>query len=490
MLFNYVELEPNSNLLCCICRMPFIQPVTTRTCSHTFCRDCIFKAISHARQCPVDRSALSEDDLLPANSIIRSLVDELIVECIHRDSGCTHTCQRQLLTAHIMDSCPYRRVACPKGECDEIFAGKDAESHSCVHKLAGCDLCGSQIKLEDLQRHALECTDGPVTCEFCALELSRSDLAAHNNTCPAAVIPCLHASNGCGWTGPRSDLVLSHIPVCPYEALAGFFALNNTKFARIAEENLFLRHRVEILEARAQTTQRELQSAKTALGPWYRPDGVYAYSTNTPTSVDLPPDLQPASASASRRYSQAIDAPPLFEHAPADALAAYFPAETDALERRNLPASPQSWEPPFGVSAGAGTALNPNAQHAVAPLNLSTTIEGALAGVRGSVVALGGAVDSLARRSDIALSNEARRLNEEVMSLRANVHGLRMQVHAIMMDRNAQVTGRNVNEGGNIFNPNPMNSGGDGTWPPVASGPARFYYPGPPPLPGQSITKL
>jgi len=64
-----------------------------------------------------------------------------------------------------------------------------------------------------------------------------------------------------------------------------------------------------------------------------------------------------------------------------------------------------------------------------------------------------------------------------------------MQVHAIMMDRNAQVTGRSGGgEGsGNILNMGPINLGGDGTWPPA---PARFYYPGPPPLPGQSITKL
>ncbi|KAJ7496136.1 hypothetical protein B0H11DRAFT_2001978 [Mycena galericulata] len=484
MLFNYVS-EPNSNLLCCICRMAFIQPVTTRTCSHTFCRDCILQAIRHTPQCPVDRSTLSTDDLVPANSIIRSLGDELIVECIHRTSGCTHTCQRQLLTAHIMDDCPYRRVACPKGECDEILAGKDVESHRCVHKLVPCYVCGVELELDDLQAHSLQCMDDTVACEFCALELSRSDLASHINTCPAAVIPCLHASNGCGWTGPRAELASSHIPACPYEALRGFFALNDTKFARIAEENLFLRHRVESLEARAQTTQRELQSVKTALGPWFRPDGVYAYSTSAPaSSADLPLDLQPASASTSRRYSQVTDAPPPFENAPPDVLAAYFPAETDTFERRAFPASPPGWEAPF--ASGAHPTGNTNAQHAVAPLNLSTTLEGSLAGIRASVVALGGAVDSLARRSDIALSNEARRLNEEVMSLRANVHGLRMQVHAIMMDRNAQVTGRSGSEGSsNILNP--INFGSDGAWPPA---PARFYYPGPPPLPGQSITKL
>jgi hypothetical protein len=84
------------------------------------------------------------------------------------------------------------------------------------------------------------------------------------------------------------------------------------------------------------------------------------------------------------------------------------------------PASPGGWDHPHHT--------RPGSQHTVAPLNLSTTLEGSLAGVRESVVALGATVDSLGRRNDIALTTEALRLNEEIMSLRANVHGLRMQV--------------------------------------------------------------
>ncbi|KAJ6594052.1 hypothetical protein B0H19DRAFT_1093554 [Mycena capillaripes] len=494
MHFNYV-VEPNSNLLCCICRMPFVEPVSTRTCSHTFCRDCIFQAISHAHQCPVDRSALSVDDLLPANSIIRSLVDELIVECIHRTSGCTHTCERQLLTAHVMDACPFSRVTCPKGECAQNFDRRDAESHTCAHTLAPCDLCGAEFQHGDLQKHLLECNDSPVTCEFCVLECPRSELTAHNDICSEALVPCPQASNGCGWTGPRATLASAHTPSCPYEAIKGFFALNTTKFERIAEENLILRHRVDTLESLVQTTKRELMSAKTALGPWFRPDGVYAYSR---PSADLPPDLQPASASssspASRRFSVSFagDAPALFDHAPAppqDVLAAYFPSETpeeryrDVTERRRQ-TLPAGWEPPFGVGVASGV-HSPTHSHTVAPLNLSTTLEGALAGVRASVVALAGAVDSLGRRSDIALTNETLRLNEEVMSLRANVHGLRMQVHTIMMDRNAQVTGRSGESVNSI-----LGFGvGDGTWPLHPPGPRFYNQAGMSPT-GQSITKL
>ncbi|KAJ7680477.1 hypothetical protein DFH06DRAFT_419078 [Mycena polygramma] len=472
--------------------MPFIEPVTTRTCSHTFCRDCIVQAISHARQCPVDRSVLSVDDLLPANSIIRSLVDELVVECIHRTSGCTHTCQRQSLATHVIDACPFGRVACPKGECTQTLDRIDAESHICPHTLVPCDLCGAEVQYDDFQNHRLECNEASVTCEFCSLELSGPEVLAHNHTCPDAVVPCSQAANGCGWTGPRATLSSVHTPSCPYEAIKGFFALNTTKFERIAEENLILRHKVDTLEHQVQTTKRELQSAKTALGPWYRPDGVYAYST------DLPPEFQPASASSSsssassRRFSVSFagDAPTQFDHSPPqDVLAAYFPSEAPdpqqtyrdrdvAARRRTLPAG---WEPPFGVSPGASAA-----SHTVAPLNLSTTLEGALAGVRASVVALAGSVDSLGRRSDIALTNETLRLNEEVMSLRANVHGLRMQVHTIMMDRNAQVTGRS-GEGATYM----LGGLGDGAWPLHASGP-RFYNYNPQAMSpgGQSITKL
>ncbi|KAF7376267.1 TRAF-type zinc finger protein [Mycena sanguinolenta] len=522
LVLNYVS-EPNTNLLCCICRMPFVDPVTTRTCSHTFCRDCIVQAISHARFCPVDRSALSIDDLSPANSIIRSLVDELAVECIHRSSGCTYTCQRQLLTAHVMSACPFALVPCPKGECDETLARKDMESHSCsTHTLAPCDLCGAKFQLDELPKHLSQCNDTLVTCESCTLEVPRRGLSAHNTTCPEALVPCPQAPNGCGWTGPRASLASSHLSACSYEAIKGFFALHTTRFARLTEENLILRHKIDTLEGALQTTKCELQSVKTALGPWYRADGVYplsAYSRSRPplSSTDLPTELQPASASSSsatpphaRPFNSRVeDATSALDHAlPAvQDLAPYFPpvspeeplnrdrASDLAARRRTLPAA---WEPlaPFG-----GAAVTP--QHTqVAPLNLSTTLEGALAEVRESVVALGGAVDSLGRRSDIALTNEALRLNEEIMSLRANIHGLRMQVHAIMMDRNAQVTGRsgsaemqNLSPGVHILGAGGM-GGGDGSWPlPMHTPPLpRGFYSYPQAMSpgglGQSTTKL
>ena len=90
-----------------------------------------------------------------------------------------------------------------------------------------------------------------------------------------------------------------------------------------------------------------------------------------------------------------------------------------------------------GVHAGRSGMSTHSALHssstAIAPVDLSSTLEGALSSLRGSIVALSASLDSLGRRQDIALTTENLRMNEEVGALRAIVHGLRMQVRGSYM---------------------------------------------------------
>ena len=54
-------------------RCPFVDPCTTRTCCHTFCYECVARAIAISAHCPVDRCPLTVQDLGPADPLIRNV---------------------------------------------------------------------------------------------------------------------------------------------------------------------------------------------------------------------------------------------------------------------------------------------------------------------------------------------------------------------------------------------------------------------------------
>ena len=241
--------------------------------------------------------------------------------------------------------------------------------------------------------------------------------------------------------------------------------------------------------------QRELQSFKTILGPWYHSQ-VQSTSRGDVRHVHVPEDsnLQGfAGPSHSRTVSQRTQGPTSpdpFDNLDAEhdtATSFFLPPE--ALLDSRIHAHSRTSSSLLDIQSHPGQRSLPLAP--VAPLNLSTSLEGSLVGLRDSITAVAASVDSLARRNDIALTNENMRLNEELGSLKYAVHGIRLQVclcstkhcifrvvvkpagslsisifffffsmdlftlaylalistapeqlHRLMMDRNAQVTGR------------------------------------------------
>ncbi|KAG2150893.1 hypothetical protein DEU56DRAFT_778938 [Suillus clintonianus] len=451
---DYVE-QPNSNLICCICHAPFTNPTTARTCLHTFCHDCIITAVQHSPQCPIDRSPLSLDDLSPANPIVKHLVDELIIECPKRVSGCTQTFQRQLLSAHVKDACQYVEIPCSEEQCDKLILRKDVGKHqdACVYRSTQCDGCDATIKYSDLSTHNSECPSKSATCIFCFEEFPRSQSQSHTATCLDFEIPCTQADNGCSWTGPRRQLSDEHALSCPYEAIKGFFSINGAQISSLNTENAALRQKVHALESVVQTIRRDIQTFRNVLGPWYRSHTQDQTPPIIPPSIDAfdhlfsaPPGPSPSSSRTTPNQAHSSSSADHGElifpaaHNEIDALAPYFPLTTEHAfsESHNYPRSRRSFSGIVDPHLSQRTLpLTP-----VAPLNLSTSLEGSLNGLRDSVTAVSTSVDSLARRNDIALTNESMRLNEELGSLKYAVHGIRLQLHRLMMDRNAQVTGR------------------------------------------------
>ncbi|TFK44355.1 hypothetical protein BDQ12DRAFT_640921 [Crucibulum laeve] len=411
-LYNYVD-TPNNNLVCCICRTPFTDPATTRTCAHTFCQECILQALSHSPICPVDRSPLSLNDLEPANPIVRSLVDELVVECTHRLEGCEHTCQRHILASHLREECLYSEVQCLEEECEEFVKRGEMEAHLKEHGES------SESREQEEEQDAAE------TKKY-----------------------------------PEGNKNKESLP-SPQER----------QITLLTEQNLLLRHRVGTLESTVQTMRKEMVAVKSALGPWYRPEG-YIYP-----STELPSSIQPYAASSSSAqhpssyaWTGQLESARIPENVIIDGIPAYLWPEyprnpTSVTAPDGTPLDYASFFPPEselidypsalrrpsnpGHRVHSSEHMQPNTQQVpgyrsttIAPLNLGTSLEGALGGLRESVVSLAMGMDSLGRRSEIALTNETMRLGEEVMSLRAGLHGLRMQVHAMMVERNALVTGR------------------------------------------------
>ncbi|KAL1682788.1 hypothetical protein EV122DRAFT_202974 [Schizophyllum commune] len=416
--YNYVD-APNANLICCICRAPYIEPVTTRTCYHTFCRECIGRALAHSSHCPVDRSPLTSEDLVPASPIVIALLDELEVECIHRSAGCKTTCQRQSLASHLKNSCQYN----PSTSTSITETREDEKDSS---------------------------------------EVSSQEVRATRSSPLFSGVLCTHSRRGCPWKGRLASLTTEHIPSCPFEAIKGFFTINDNRFAELSGDNLLLRQRVETLEHTIKTMRRELDAMRAALGPWYRQESVL--SLRSPGAPRRPLSSVPT--------TQTHEAHAYAEEGSADPLASYFPPADDipmdfASQQRALRRASTDYSNQASTSTTSA---------AVAPLDLGSSLEGALVGLRESMVTLAASVDSLGRRSEIALTNESMRLNEEVMSLRAALHGLRMQVHAVMLDRNSQITGR-------------MNEGETSGWLPGPPPPRPPFFP-PMMSPNASITKL
>lgn len=438
------------------------------------------------------------------------MVDELTVECSQRSSGCTHTCQRQHLEAHLEHSCLYVQVTCSEEGCDRTILRKDLgkHTHDCAHRVVTCEGCGVLVKASDLdvsvlqpslvafhtqretQVHNSECTAQDASCSYCEEAISRSRLKEHHEMCQEYPVPCQYAPYGCSWVGPRRNIKMEHLAGCAYAAINGFFSIYEEQTVRLRDENTLLRQQLERSEIAIQSLRREIKIAQHALGPWWRANasngessgssqersggsdsrrGIDGITVTTTTSSTSTPRSNVGNAStpttaytfdpSSRRGASlsAImasfpDSPIMgtdsddleFEREHYSPMAVYNDSihhgphhlrdammTTNSMPHHSARAFPPILRFPDTVHTSRSLATHSNlhsSSTAVAPVDLSSTLEGALSSLRRSIVTLSASLDSLGRRQDIALTTENLRMNEEVGALRAVVHGLRMQV--------------------------------------------------------------
>ncbi|KAI0743754.1 hypothetical protein C8Q80DRAFT_1272400 [Daedaleopsis nitida] len=376
--YNYTD-TPNLNLVCCICRSPFIEPCTTRTCCHTFCYDCIAQAIAVNHQCPIDRTLLSLHDLIPADPVIRNLVDELSVRCPQEHLGCTHTCQRLLLPVHISDSCQYIEVPCPDARCAERVLKKDVKQHKCADDSS--EARRKSVSDDDLQQ-------------------KDSDRTGTSTGATAS-------------SEPSVDL---------------------------AAENAMLRLRLSALESVVHTLRNEMFAVKHALGPWYQPD-VQPQIREGP-SEDLEASeaferqlaeelaAQPApAATGGRRRLHGRTSRPTSRPRRKARHRRLLASGSSYLPNYSFQASGQT--PGLSYSQGASFPVTSPAAISIPPLDPTTPLPDTLASLHSTLGTLAGALGALAA----ARGAESLRTTEELRGLRGAMHGLRMQVHDMLTSR-------------------------------------------------------
>lgn len=196
------------------------------------------------------------------------------------DAGCEYTGERQLLESHLRLQCPYAQVSCSCSEeaCERTLAKKDTlEGGMAVHQESDLEVRPVVIySLQDNDNLTLvspfQSTNPPIAaCEACEnIFPSISILKDHLGSCPEKVVPCEQADNGCAWRG-RRVLLETHTSQCPYESIKGFFAVHDARMTNLSKDNERLRRRTDELEGGIRILRQQLEWAKIALGPWYRP---------------------------------------------------------------------------------------------------------------------------------------------------------------------------------------------------------------------------
>ena len=175
------------------------------------------------------------------------------------------------------------------------------------------------------------------------------------------------------------------------------------------------------------TLRKEMNAVRNTLGPWFSSSYQVGGGRGLDVGVGLTSSVWPVGmqhfAAGPSQPTSAIE----------DPLAQFFPPTESIVQRPAI-----DHRSPTSTSTVEDTSYcRTGMMGVVAPLDLGTTLEGTLVGLRESMMGLAVGIDSVGRRSEIGLTNETLRLGEEMMSVRAQMHGLRMQMHGMMMDRNA-----------------------------------------------------
>jgi len=190
---------------CPICQDVYKKAVQTK-CTHIFCKECIDKALTRSKLCPVCQMRLNGRKSFRKDITMRRLVDEMVSPCTH----CNQMLKRGNHTDHER-CCELYPIVCPNGGqiCGTI-PRKSLEAHDseCSWKRVECPNCSRLVARIQLPKHIeLFCRAVEITCRACSEKIRRGDVKLHRlKSCPLSIIDCPVSAFGCEAKVPRREM--------------------------------------------------------------------------------------------------------------------------------------------------------------------------------------------------------------------------------------------------------------------------------------------
>lgn len=439
-LLDYVSTYDN-NLMCPICRCPFVDPVVLMECDHCFCRDCIrqswnanttYTPLGPRGDCPSCRSPAKMGARNATSKILVNMTDELLVKCPKADHGCKVEVKRGEVQDHINIYCGYALVECGADDCELPVRRKDT-ALGCLHFGVSCMSCRKEMQKWRLETHwKSECPDRKVHCELCKSAVFYRDLEEHSrSTCPAISIPCPGAPFGCS-NRSKSGQAEVHAKACPLAKLAPVLRLQQARLDEQEAAQKVMSRKLEVLEGGfanissllfPQSSETDFEQASPNDDRVQRFQQLFASPTDALHSLDdnesalesashtndlgpnTEPYLQPPNAALRSPPSRPAPSPP--GPRPTD-LPEPFSADLDLQAPTTLP-PPDTTGGPYA-----------------SPLHHLLSMHESL---RDELSRISTALSELDGRHSMQILNENLRTREEISYLGAQVGGLQRQVH-------------------------------------------------------------
>lgn len=442
-MLDYVSVF-DENLMCPICRCPFVDPILLAECDHCFCRDCIaqtwqptaYSQLGLKGDCPSCRTPTELGPRNATSKILNNLVEDLMVKCPKSEEGCKSVLKRGEAQDHVSIYCGFALAECPMEDCELPLLRKDV-GKGCLHYGVSCLDCREEMLKANLETHwRSKCPDRKVSCEMCKQQVFYREMGLHSKEeCSATSVPCPGKELGCRHRSKRSAAE-AHVNKCAFAKMAPLWLQMRQTMAEQETAQKAMVKKLEVLEHGFQNMQDIMsqktedsdridadertvpdeQNARNEPEPRRRNASIAsADSTNTSITAaalefpEPPNRSRPASDATFRTAMSQRASLPLSRYAPETPRVAEVPEEYTSDFDLASPFPPPANDGPYASPLHHMLSMHEN--------------------LRDEVGRISSALQELDGRHSMQNLNENLRTREEISYLGAQVAGLSRQVH-------------------------------------------------------------